>query len=377
MQFPTKQADQFDGQSPGNSNQQVRELTRSTARRSRLRRVTPGEVGLTRQRAGRGFTYRDADGRRITDPEVLERIRALVIPPAWQDVWICRDDRGHIQARGTDARGRRQYLYHPRWRARRDREKFDHMLGFARALPGLRQAVALELASGEDLGRPRVLACAVRLLELGFFRVGGEGYAEENESYGLATLQKSHLRLGAGASVTFDYVAKSGKRRVQSVVDPEVFAILQRLKRRRGGGQDLLAYRRGGEWVDVRSSDINAYIKEVTGGDFSAKDFRTWSATLLAAVALAVSAQAASPTARKRAVTRAVKEVAHYLGNTPTVARSSYIDPRVIDRYQAGETIPLELVAADDQGGFSLHGAVEEAVLDLLQEEKPAGRRSA
>lgn len=334
--------------------------------------VTTDEPGISRRRAGRGFSYWHADGTRVTDPQTLERIRGLVIPPAWQEVWICRDDLGHIQARGTDSRQRLQYRYHQRWRERRDREKFDHMLEFAAALPALRRRVQEELASGEDLGRGRVLACALRLLDVGFFRVGGEDYAEENDSYGLATLEKSHVRLGPGTRVTFDYSAKSGKRRVQSVVDPEAFCILRTLKRRRGGGPELLAYRRDSRWVDVRSSDINGHIKECTGGDFTAKDFRTWSATVLAAVALAVSEDAASPTARRRAVTRAVKEVAHYLGNTPAVARASYIDPRIVDKYHRGETIAhvLEEIGADSQAVLPVHGAVEQAVLELLQPER-------
>jgi DNA topoisomerase IB len=342
----------------------------------RLRRADCSAPGITRRRFGRGFAYYLHDGRRVTDPEVLERIRALVIPPAWTDVWICTDPRGHIQALGTDAKGRRQYRYHDQWRARRDREKFDHMLEFARALPKLRHATAQHLGD-EGLTRDRVLACAARLLDLGFFRIGTEGYAEENQTYGLATIEKRHVRLGQDNSVTFDYVAKSGKRRIQSVVDPAVYEVVAALKRRRGGKPELLAWRRGREWVDVRSADINAYIKEVTGGDFTAKDFRTWSATVLAAVALAVSTDASSPTARKRAITRAMKEVAHYLGNTPAVCRSSYVDPRVVDRYLAGVTVrhafdrlgegPAAVPVRDGEPLYT-QGAIEEAVLDLLEE---------
>jgi DNA topoisomerase IB len=340
----------------------------------RLRRADCTKPGLRRRRAGRGFVYLDVDGRRVTDREVLDRVRALAIPPAWDDVWICRDASGHIQATGVDARGRKQYRYHDLWRQRRDREKFDHMLEFARTLPDLRRRVGDDLAD-DDLSRDRVLACAARLLDLGFFRIGTEGYAEENQTFGLATIHKRHVRLLGNDTVTFDYVAKSGKRRIQSVVDPEVYAVIEILKRRRGGRPELLAWRRGRSWVDVRSIDINAYVKEATGGDFTAKDFRTWSATVLAAVALAVSTGATSPTARQRAVARAVKEVAHYLGNTPAVARSSYIDPRVIDRYRAGETIAAALGAlgegADEtRAGLSLaiQGPAEQAVLDLLDD---------
>src|SRR5205807_9267000 len=296
------------------------------------------DPGFTRRRAGRGFVYVDAAGNRVTDADVRARIRDLAIPPAWTDVWICTDPVGHLQAVGTDAAGRRQYLYHPAWRQRRDREKFDHMLVFAASLPRIRRACAKRLARTE-LDRDRVLACAVRLLDLGFFRIGTEGYAEQHQHYGLATIRKKHVMVN-GEVVTFDYVAKGGKRRIQSVVDPAVHDIVSRLKRRRAGGPELLAYKAGGRWRDVKSMEINLFIKELTGADFTAKGSRTWNATGLAAVGLAVSTSAAtSATARKRAVTRAMKEVAHYLGNTPAVCRSSYVDPRVIDRFEAGATI--------------------------------------
>ena len=338
----------------------------------RLRRVDCAGPGIRRRRAGRGFAYYDEHGR-VDDPEVLARIRALAIPPAWTEVWICPVPTGHIQAVGTDAAGRRQYRYHDAWRARRDQEKFDHMLDFARALPRLREVIAADLA-GDDLSRPRVLACATRLLDIGFFRIGTEGYAEQNQSYGLATIQKRHVRLVDGG-VRFDYVAKSGKRRLQSVVDPEVFAVVEALKRRRGGGPELLAYRQGRRWSDVRSGDINAYVKEATGGEFTAKDFRTWNATVLAAVSLAVASEAGSPTARKRAVAWAMKEVSRYLGNTPAVCRSSYVDPRVVDRYRAGVTIAGALSGLGEAAAFghlSTQGAVERAVLGLLDDAPPA-----
>ena len=332
----------------------------------RLRRVDCSSPGITRRRAGRGFVYHQ-DGERITDPEVLARIRALAIPPAWVDVWICPSPTGHIQAVGTDAAGRKQYRYHDAWRTRRDQEKFDHMLEFARSLPALREVLVEHLAS-DDLGRERVLACATRLLDIGFFRIGTEGYAEQNQSFGLATIHKGHVRLSNG-EVTFDYVAKSGQRRIHALVDPDVYAVLEGLKRRRGGGPELLAYRSGRRWTDVRSEDINAYIKEATDAEFTAKDFRTWNATVLASVALAVATEAKSPTARKRAVARAMKEVAHYLGNTPAVCRSSYVDPRVVDRYQAGITVADDLSRLGEGAAFgqmSTQGHVERAVLDML-----------
>lgn len=339
---------------------------------SRLRRADCSAPGLTRRRVGRGFSYYDVAGLRIDDPDAKARLQALAIPPAWRDVWICPFENGHLQAIGTDAAGRKQYLYHPDWRRRRDQEKFDDMVAFAKALPRLRAQVADDLA-GRQLTRLRVLACAVRLLEVGFFRIGSEDYATRNESYGLATMRKDHVSVGEGDVIVFDFIAKHGKRRVQAVVDPVAADVVGRLRRRRTGGDELLAYKESGQWHDVRSGDINAYLKEVTGGDFSAKDFRTWSATVLAAIALAVSGEVAgSRNGGKRAVNRAVAEVAHYLGNTPAVARASYIDPRVIDAYLGGLTLMPALEQATREGRPGQmamhHPAVEAAVLDLLDE---------
>ncbi len=339
--------------------------TRPTRPR-RLRRSDPSAPGYARRRCGKGFLYLDEEGGRITDAETVARIAALVIPPAWNDVWISPDPFGHIQATGVDARGRKQYLYHPRWRERRDQEKFDDMVAFARSLPALRAVVDHDIALG-DLSREQVLACAARLLDRGFFRIGSEIYAVTNETYGLATMLKSHVTLD-GEIIRFDYVAKESKRRVQAITDPQVAEIVGTLKRRRTGGDELLAYRRGGRWCDVRSPDINAYLKAATGRDISAKDFRTWGATVLAAVGLAVlEPEQLSQAACKRAINHAVKEVAFYLGNTPAVARSSYIDPRVFDRFRDGQTIrrSLELVGVQP-GATAIQGPVEEAVLDLL-----------
>src|SRR5688572_10318673 len=342
----------------------------------RLRRADCSGPGFRRVKRGRGFSYLDEEGDPIDEPAVIARIRGLGIPPAWKEVWICPWDRGHIQATGVDAAGRKQYLYHEDWRTRRDSEKFEEMLDFAKDLPALRGRVTEELAAGDELTRERVLACAVRLLDRGFFRIGTEEYAESNESFGLATMRKSHVKLEDDDTMVFDYPAKSGVRQIRAVVDPLAMEVVSRLKRRRGGSDELLAYKDGRRWTDVRSGDINDYIKEITGKGYSAKDFRTWNATVLAAVALAVSGGAAdTKTGRKRAISRAVKEVAHYLGNTPAVCRASYIDPRVFDAYEGGLVIrpALEAAAAVDDDAPTIHQpALEKAVLDLIDERSSA-----
>ena len=335
---------------------------------TRIRRSDCSGPGITRRGRGKGFEYRDEHGERIDEPELLARIRELGIPPAWRDVWICPDPHGHLQATGIDDAGRKQYLYHRLWRERRDAEKFEDMVRFARALPALRERVSADI-EGDEATRERVLACALRLLDRGFFRIGSEEYAE-GRSFGLATMRREHVTLEADGRMVFDYPAKSGRRRVQAVVDQQAAAIVAELKRRRAGS-GLLAYKERRRWRDLRSDDINDYLKEATGGDFSAKDFRTWNATVLAAVALAVAGEvAATQSGRKRAITRAIKEVAHYLGNTPAVCRASYIDPRVFDAYRGGLVIRpvLEQAAEVDRGELPIHHrAVEEAVLDLLE----------
>lgn len=349
----------------------------------RLRRADCVEPGIRRRRRGKGFSYLDeASGERIDDVATLQRIRELAIPPAWEDVWICPDSRGHLQAVGRDAAGRRQYRYHEGWRRRRDGEKFDRMLRFARQLPTLRQDCARLLESTEELTRDRVLACAVRLLDHGFFRIGTEAYAQDHDTFGLATVRREHVSV-SGDVVTFDYPAKGGQRRIQAVTDPAAVEVLRRLCRRRSDPPDLLVYRDGRQWRDVTARDVNDFLKAHVDPEATAKDFRTWNATVLAAVALAVSGQVAgSKTARKRAKSRAAAEVAHYLGNTPAVARASYIDPRVFDRYDSGWTIAgvIEALGArTDFGELSFQGEIEEAVIDLLEGDRhsPALERIA
>ena len=350
----------------------------------RLRRVDCAEPGIRRVKRGRGFVYVDWDGNRVTDEATLSRISALAIPPAWTDVWICTAPNGHIQATGTDVAGRRQYRYHDAWRSARDRAKHERMLEFAAALPKAREQMLADLAR-PGLVRERALGAAARLLDLGFFRIGSEEYAPDEDngvpgSFGLATMRRDHVTCSGGV-LTFDFIAKSGKRRVQSLADETLCDYVRQLKRRRSGHPELLGYKSGNTWVDLKSHDINAYLRDITGGEFTAKDFRTWHATVLCAVALAVSVDAPdSESARKRAVTRAVKEVAHYLGNTPTVCRASYIDPRVIDHYNDGVTIRADLDALGEGASFgelATQGAIEAAVLRMLQEPEATRRRLA
>jgi DNA topoisomerase IB len=342
---------------------------------ARLKRADCGGPGLTRRGRGKGFEYLDEEGRRITDPEVLQRISDLRIPPAWQEVWICPYPMGHIQATGIDAAGRKQYLYHPKWRERQDEKKFDAMVRFAQALPEMRAQVERDLA-GEGVTRTRVLAAALRLLDRGFLRIGGESYAEDNESYGLATMRKEHVSVTSNHAINFDFTGKSGIRHVRYVVDEPVAEIVRELKRRRGGGDELLAYRdEKGKWRDIKSPDIRAYVKEAAGDEYTAKDFRTWAGTVLAAVALATTEpeRRKVKSANKRMISAAVKEVAYFLGNTPAVARAAYIDPRVFDRFRDGFTIEpvlIDLADEPDIGQPAIQGTVEEAVLDLINEPR-------
>ena len=297
------------------------------------------------------------------------------------------DPLGHLQATGMDAAGRKQYLYHERWRAHRDRVKFDQMVAFGEALPRLRRRVARDLAGAgparlgpDDLTRERVLACSVRLLDLGFFRIGSEDYAERNESYGLTTVLRDHVTI-VDSEVVFDFPAKSGQRRVQGITDDDALTVVAALKRRRGGSQ-LLAYRAADGWVEVRAEDVNAYIKQFSAEDFTAKDFRTWSATILAAVALASADEPGrSRASREREVSRAVKTVAAYLGNTPAVCRASYVDPRVIDRYHAGVTIAQTIedlpVDGPDLANARVRRRIEAAVLELLTDPDSPQRKVA
>jgi DNA topoisomerase IB len=254
---------------------------------SDLVRSDPGAAGIRRRRCGRGFQYVGPDGAAVHDPGTIARIRTLVIPSAWQDVWICTDPAGHTQAVGTDAAGRRQYRYHDLWRQQRDQQKDDWMLEFGAALPRLREVIRRDLGE-RGLVREQVLAAAVQLIDLGFFRPGGEEYAAENGSFGLATIRRDHVIVSRG-QIVFTYTGKAARHQEQAVAEDQVCPVIRSLKRRRSGGDRLLAYRSGRCWHDVTATDINDYLREVSGGEFTAKDFRTWHATVLAAVGVAVS----------------------------------------------------------------------------------------
>jgi DNA topoisomerase-1 len=305
-----------------------------------LNRSDPGGPGLTREQTPDGFQYRDPSGALVTDPGTLARIGALVLPPAWRDVWISPDPLGHIQATGVDTRGRTQYRYHDRWREHRDEEKFDHMLRFALALPELREATVADLGR-RDLSRDRVAAAAVRLIDLGLFRIGGERYAELDHHYGVTTLEKRHVTVGRDG-VRFDYIAKEGKRREITVTDELVRPTMRALSRADHDLDHLFAWERDDTWHPLRSSDVSRYIADRAGAHFTAKEFRTWNATVLMALLLAGAEPAPGPggRGRQRVITTSVKGVAEWLGDTPTVARSSYIDPRLITRYETDGALP-------------------------------------
>lgn len=290
---------------------------------------------------------------------MLAWLGELVIPPAWSDVWIAPYPNGHILATGTDAAGRRQYLYHPEWRRRRDEAKFDHVLEVARRLPTLRARITDDLA-GPGLNRDRVLATVARLLDMGTFRVGNEQYAVgEDATFGVSTLRPEHAR-SRGGCVVFEFPAKGGIAQVRRIEDPELCRVLTNLRRRRRAEERLFGYWDGRAWRDVRSDDVNGYLRDASGGEMTAKDFRTWHATVRAATELATVGAQRSVTARRRAVAGVMRAVADLLGNTPTVARTSYVDPRVVDLYHDGVVLPVT-------SGFPREQA-ERSVLELLEE---------
>jgi len=330
----------------------------------RLRTVSVSDPGWTRRRVGRGFSYRDLAGDCLPAEDVA-RIRALVIPPAWTNVWICPHPRGHVQAVGTDAKGRRQYLYHPQWRIQRDLLKHEHVLEVAKRLPAARDKVS-EILGSRERGLDFAVATAFRLLDLGYFRIGSDTYASTNGSFGLTTLRREHVRR-QGQMLVFRFTAKSGVAQSVVIDDPSVIDAVEVMRRRRGGGGELLAYKQGRNWCDLTATHVNERLRVLLECEVSAKDFRTWHGTVHAAVALA-QRPADTATKRKRAVAAAVRDVAEHLGNTPTVARASYVDERVIERYQAGQTIGAAVRRAEKtELPLDRQAIIERAVLRLLR----------
>lgn len=326
----------------------------------RLRRSDPNRPGWTRRRAGRGFAYLDEQGRRL-DAQDAQRCRSLAIPPAWTEVWICPWPNGHLQAVGTDAAGRRQYLYHPLWRQRRDEAKFARVLQVGATLPAARAVVAEHLAL-PGMPRERALAAGFRILDLAGVRIGSEQYARERGTVGIATIARGHATV-RGSTVRLRFPGKSGREHDIELTDPALAAAVRELRRRRTGGPELLAWREASGWVDLTSADLNDYIRQVTGWEATAKDFRTWAATVRALAHLAGCEPARSTAARTRQVAAAMRAVAEHLGNTPAVARASYVDPRLADRHLAGalrRAIGADLPAPDDVAGW------ERVLLEVL-----------
>jgi DNA topoisomerase-1 len=332
----------------------------------RLRRSKVGGPGFRRLRRGRGFCYLDPHGEPVNDPETMARIEALVIPPAWRNVWICPFANGHIQAIGTDAAGRRQYIYHQQWRAERDEEKYDRVLGLARQLPDWRAGLLTDLRA-RGLHRERVLAVSQHLIDCGYFRAGGEEYAQENGSYGLATLLREHVRIGRDC-VEFDYPAKSGVRRTLSLDDPLLIRAVRSLLRADTDIPRLLVYRSAEGWCEVRADDVRTRFREMVGQEFTLKDLRTWHGTVLAAAEFAAAPEPTSKTAMRRAEAAVMRSVAEELGNTPAVARGSYVDPRVVTAYQAGVTIAPALRQAERlRAPFKRQHAIERATARMIK----------
>ncbi|HEX6083705.1 MAG TPA: DNA topoisomerase IB, partial [Thermoanaerobaculia bacterium] len=312
-----------------------------------------------------GFAFRLPDGSAVTDEKVLARIAKLRIPPAWKEVRIARGDGAPLQAVGVDKKGRTQYLYHTRFRAQREEEKFKRVVEFGEALPALRRRVRADL-HGESLERARVLASMVRLIDQGFFRIGNDKSAEAEATYGLSTIRGSHVKVDGG-DVLFDYVGKWKKKQKRAVRDKDVAVVVETLKKTPGA--ELFKFAQNGRLIDVKDRHVNDYIQSIIGKDFTAKDFRTWAGTLLCSIALAMEGQGTSKTDRKRRVRKAVAATAEQLGNTPAVCRSSYICPRLLDEYMEGK--PFEMLRKTRRGSPVVRMGLsreEKALLKFLRE---------
>jgi DNA topoisomerase-1 len=342
----------------------------TAATRAGLTYVTDGLAGISRKRVGTGWAYYAPDGARIADAATRKRLNALAIPPAWTDVWICPDPHGHIQATARDARGRKQYRYHPSYREARDQSKFRRMLEFSEALPRLRECVERDLR-GDELDRRQLLATVVRLLDRTLIRVGNDEYARENRSYGLTTLRRRHVKVD-GHELRFTFRGKSGIEHSISVTEPRLARIIQRCQDL--PGQEMFQYlNAAGKREAVTSDDVNEYLREASGRDVSAKDFRTWGGTMLAAVELRAAGPAASRREADRNVVRAIDRVAERLGNTRAVCRKYYVHPALIHAYLLGRVVPQPPVARGPRRGRA-GGALRRdggVVLQFLQEAIP------
>jgi DNA topoisomerase-1 len=343
----------------------------AVARTVGLRYVGDDKPGIRRKPRGDGFEYVDADGQRITDEETLSRIKSLAIPPAWTDVWICPKANGHLQATGRDAKGRKQYRYHPRWRSVRDENKYSRMIAFGRALPELRRKVDEHL-SLPGLPREKVLATLVYLLEATMIRVGNEEYAKTNRSYGLTTLRDKHVQI-SGSQLQFQFKGKSGVQHKTTLRDPRIARIVRRS--RDLPGQELFQYiDENGERCTVSSSDVNDYLRTLTGEDFTAKDFRTWSGTMLAAFALQEFEKCDTVTQAKKNIMQAIESVAKKLGNTPAICRKCYVHPAVMEGYLDGsllEAMQRAAKSASAEDDYALT-AEEQQVLAFLKKRLQA-----
>lgn len=354
------------------------EAAHEAAHDAGLRYTTEDQPGIRRVTRGKGFIHVRANGERVKDAAILARIRRLAIPPAWTDVWISPHENGHIQATGRDARRRKQYRYHPRWREMRDENKFGRMMDFARALPRIRRRVGRDL-SRRGMPREKVLATVVGLLEASLIRVGNDEYARQNNSYGLTTMRNRHARV-TGEKIRFTFPGKSGKRHEIDVRDPQLARLVRRCQEM--PGQELFCYEdEEGRTCDVTSQDVNAYLREIAGEDFTAKDFRTWSGTVLAAIALREFEAVTHQAQAKKNVVSAIETVARMLGNTPAICRKCYVHPEILECYLAGDTIATirQRAAAKMERSLAQLKPEEAAVLALLRRrlKKPRNRRSA
>jgi DNA topoisomerase-1 len=349
---------------------------RAAAQAARLRYVSDAERGFTRRRRGKSFTYLRPSGEVVRDPATLARIRALAIPPAWKDVWICPTANGHIQATGRDARGRKQYRYHPRWREAQDQHKYERIVAFAQTLPKIRRTVARHLRK-RGLPREKVLAATVKLLETTLIRVGNEEYARDNDSFGLTTMQDEHVAI-RGATIRFDFRGKHGIEHEIDLKDRRLAEIVHAC--RELPGHELFQYvDETGEVRDVGSGDVNDYLRQISGEDFTAKDFRTWAGTALAAQALQEFRDFDSNAGAKRNVTKAIEHVAERLGNTQAICRRCYVHPAVIDAYMDRSLVEMLKQRTEKELRGTLHrlSSEEAAVLALLQQRMEQELRGA